>query len=127
MWIVLILLSCLSSLPALEGHGPEGAVQSYDFRDAQAIMTLDAAARMAGGEIYLEPMLIDSLAGLRVTLKGTEPTRNWLRVVCDELGRLVTKREEVALNPGERVSIVCEVIDKEGRKIFLIRREVKKP
>jgi hypothetical protein len=124
---ILVLLTCLSSLRALEGFGPEGAVQSYDFRDAQAIMTLDAAARMAGGELYIEPLLVDSLTGLRVTLKGAEPTRNWLRIVCDELARLATKREEISLNPGERITIVYDVIDKEGRKFFLVRREVKKP
>jgi hypothetical protein len=124
---ILLSLLCLSPMHAAEGTGPEGSVLSYEFRDAQAIAVLDAAARQTGAELYLDPSSIDTLVNLRITLKGFEPTKNWLKIFCDELSRLATQREQTSLNSGEKILIVFDIIEHDKRRIALVRREVKKP
>lgn len=127
MRLILLSLLFLSPMLAAEGFGPESSALSYEFRDARAIVVLDAAVRQTGAELYLDPSLVDTLDNLRVTLKGVEPTKNWLKIFCDELARVATQREQTSLNPGEKILIVFDIIEHDKRRIALVRREVKKP
>lgn len=113
-------------IPLVAFIAPLSAVE-YAYRDAGAMMTLDAVTRQMGAELYLDPALAESVAGLRLTLQGKAMTYDeLLSGVCAEIGRLVTSRESIALDPGDRVEVVCEIIEHGGKRMLLARRAVKK-
>lgn len=117
MRLVIALLAMLSPLSAVE----------YSYRDAGAMMTLEATARQMGVELYLDASLAESVVGLRVTLNGTAQTYDeLLSAVCVEIGRLVTKNESVALDPGDQVVVTYQIIEQADKRFLLARRAVKK-
>ncbi len=113
-------------IPLLAFIAPLSAVE-YHYQDANAMVALEGTARQMGVELYLDPALAESVAGLRLTLQGKAITYDELwSGVCAEIGRLVTKRESIALDSGDQVVVAYEIIENAGKRVLLARRAVKK-
>jgi hypothetical protein len=113
-------------IPLFVFIAPLSAVE-YQYRDANAMAALDGTARQMGVELYVDPALAESVVGLRLSLQGKAMTYDeLLSGVCVEIGRLVTIRESIALDPGDQVVVTCEIIENAGKRVLLARREVKK-
>lgn len=113
-------------IPLLAFIAPLSAVE-YHYQDANAMVALEGTGRQMGVELYLDPALAESLAGLRLTLRGKAMTYDeLLSGICAEIGRLVTKRESIALDPGDQVMVTYQIIEQADKRFLLARRVVKK-